>query len=108
MTNISKSMRADLAEIAEIKLPEIVLDKASALMFHWLFHCMHLMMHSGISWYLNRIHKFYEILSNAGMVVMTRKTRGDDIDAACGQLAGEVKDRSRRKIHFAKLEQEIT
>ena len=56
----------------------------------------------------NRIHRFYEILSKAGMVVMTRKTRGDDIDAACGQLAGEVQDRSRRKIHFAKLEQEIT
>lgn len=56
----------------------------------------------------NRIHKFFEILNNAGMIVMTRKTRGDDIDAACGQLAGEVKDRSRRKIHFARLEQEIT
>jgi 23S rRNA (adenine2503-C2)-methyltransferase len=55
----------------------------------------------------NRIHKFYEILTNAGMVAMTRKTRGDDIEAACGQLAGEVQDRSRRNIHFARLEQEI-
>ncbi|PID46322.1 MAG: 23S rRNA (adenine(2503)-C(2))-methyltransferase RlmN [Proteobacteria bacterium] len=54
----------------------------------------------------NRIHRFYEILANAGMIVTTRKTRGDDIDAACGQLAGEVQDRSRRKIHFARLEQE--
>jgi len=56
----------------------------------------------------NRIHRFYEILANAGMVVMTRKTRGEDIDAACGQLAGEVQDRSRRQIHFARLEKEIT
>lgn len=56
----------------------------------------------------NRIHRFSEILANAGMVVITRRTRGDDIDAACGQLAGEVQDRSRRKIHFARLEQETT
>lgn len=56
----------------------------------------------------NRIHRFYEILNNAGMVVMTRKTRGDDIDAACGQLAGQVNDRSRRTIHFAKMEQETS
>jgi 23S rRNA (adenine2503-C2)-methyltransferase len=56
----------------------------------------------------NRIHRFYDILANAGMVVMTRKTRGEDIDAACGQLAGEVQDRSRRTIHFAKMEKGIT
>jgi len=56
----------------------------------------------------NRIHRCYEILNNAGMVVMTRKTRGDDIDAACGQLAGQVNDRSRRTIHFAKMEQETS
>ncbi|MGD8642703.1 MAG: bifunctional tRNA (adenosine(37)-C2)-methyltransferase TrmG/ribosomal RNA large subunit methyltransferase RlmN, partial [Chromatiales bacterium] len=35
----------------------------------------------------------------------TRKTRGDDIDAACGQLAGRVADRSRRALRFARLEQ---
>jgi len=39
---------------------------------------------------------FREILQQAGYVVTTRKTRGDDIDAACGQLAGRVHDRTRR------------
>jgi 23S rRNA (adenine2503-C2)-methyltransferase len=39
---------------------------------------------------------FREILQGAGYVVTTRKTRGDDIDAACGQLAGKVADRSGR------------
>ena len=43
-----------------------------------------------------RIRRFASILINAGIVVTTRKTRGDDIDAACGQLAGQVQDRSRR------------
>ncbi|MCX7240481.1 MAG: 23S rRNA (adenine(2503)-C(2))-methyltransferase RlmN [Burkholderiales bacterium] len=39
-----------------------------------------------------RIVAFAKILSDAGIVTTVRKTRGDDIDAACGQLAGEVKD----------------
>jgi 23S rRNA (adenine2503-C2)-methyltransferase len=34
-------------------------------------------------------------LQDAGIVTTVRKTRGDDIDAACGQLAGEVQDRTR-------------
>lgn len=42
-----------------------------------------------------RIKSFSQILMAAGLVVTVRKTRGDDIDAACGQLAGEVKDRTR-------------
>jgi 23S rRNA (adenine2503-C2)-methyltransferase len=42
------------------------------------------------------IRRFAEILISAGLVVTTRKTRGDDIDAACGQLAGKVEDRTRR------------
>ncbi|WP_394757342.1 23S rRNA (adenine(2503)-C(2))-methyltransferase RlmN [Rhodoferax sp.] len=42
-----------------------------------------------------RIQAFAKILSDAGIVTTIRKTRGDDIDAACGQLAGEVKDRTR-------------
>ncbi|MFV2060532.1 MAG: 23S rRNA (adenine(2503)-C(2))-methyltransferase RlmN [Gammaproteobacteria bacterium] len=42
------------------------------------------------------IEKFSEILMKAGLVTMTRKTRGDDIDAACGQLAGKVMDRTKR------------
>ena len=44
-----------------------------------------------------RIRSFAEILMNAGIVTTTRKTRGDDIDAACGQLAGQVLDKTRRK-----------
>jgi 23S rRNA m(2)A-2503 methyltransferase (EC 2.1.1.-) len=41
---------------------------------------------------------FREILQQGGLVVTTRKTRGDDIDAACGQLAGRVADKSGRVI----------
>ncbi len=52
----------------------------------------------------NRIHRFRDILVEAGLTVITRKTRGEDIDAACGQLAGQVNDRSRREIHFARIE----
>jgi 23S rRNA (adenine2503-C2)-methyltransferase len=40
------------------------------------------------------VDKFAEILVQAGFVTTVRKTRGDDIDAACGQLAGDVKDRT--------------
>ena len=36
----------------------------------------------------------------AGLVAITRKTRGDDIDAACGQLAGKVNDKTRRSRLF--------
>ena len=43
-----------------------------------------------------RIRRFASILQNAGITVTTRKTRGDDIAAACGQLAGDVADRTRR------------
>jgi len=45
----------------------------------------------------NRIHSFFEILNRAGIVTITRRTRGDDIDAACGQLAGQFQDRTRRR-----------
>ena len=40
------------------------------------------------------VHAFAKILLDAGIVTTVRKTRGDDIDAACGQLAGDVKDRT--------------
>ncbi len=43
-----------------------------------------------------RIRRFAEILQRAGLTVTTRKTRGDGIAAACGQLAGDVADRTRR------------
>ncbi|PHY06956.1 MAG: 23S rRNA (adenine(2503)-C(2))-methyltransferase RlmN [Alcaligenaceae bacterium] len=42
-----------------------------------------------------RIKSFSQALNEAGIVTTVRKTRGDDIDAACGQLAGEVQDRTR-------------
>jgi len=41
-----------------------------------------------------RVLAFGEVLIDAGLVTTIRKTRGDDIDAACGQLAGEVQDRT--------------
>jgi 23S rRNA (adenine2503-C2)-methyltransferase len=43
-----------------------------------------------------RVREFAARLQEAGIVTTTRKTRGEDIDAACGQLAGKVEDRSRR------------
>jgi 23S rRNA (adenine2503-C2)-methyltransferase len=42
-----------------------------------------------------QIKRFAQVLIDAGVVTTVRKTRGDDIDAACGQLAGAVKDRTR-------------
>ena len=42
-----------------------------------------------------QVMAFAQILMDAGMVTTVRKTRGDDIDAACGQLAGDVQDRTR-------------
>jgi 23S rRNA (adenine2503-C2)-methyltransferase len=44
-----------------------------------------------------RIDRFFEMLNAAGIVTITRRTRGDDIDAACGQLAGRFRDRTRRR-----------
>jgi 23S rRNA (adenine2503-C2)-methyltransferase len=43
-----------------------------------------------------RIAAFRDILMQAGLVTTTRRTRGDDIDGACGQLAGQVQDKTRR------------
>ncbi|MBI3778618.1 MAG: radical SAM protein [Gammaproteobacteria bacterium] len=43
------------------------------------------------------IDRFRDVLIAAGLTTITRKTRGDDIDAACGQLAGQVQDRTRRR-----------
>ncbi len=45
----------------------------------------------------DRIGAFRDVLMQAGLVTTTRKTRGDDIDGACGQLAGQVQDRTQRK-----------
>lgn len=50
-----------------------------------------------------RIKAFAQILMDAGIVTTIRKTRGDDIDAACGQLAGEVQDRTRVQERMLKM-----
>ena len=49
-----------------------------------------------------RVEEFAKILTSAGIVTTIRKTRGDDIDAACGQLAGEVADRTHAIVRMAK------
>lgn len=48
----------------------------------------------------SRINRFKDILVDQGVIVTVRKTRGDDIEAACGQLAGDVMDRTRRSQKF--------
>jgi 23S rRNA (adenine2503-C2)-methyltransferase len=48
----------------------------------------------------NAVTRFREILHASGMTTVVRKTRGDDIDAACGQLAGRIEDKSRRHRRF--------
>lgn len=50
------------------------------------------------------IRVFRDILYQAGLVVTVRKTRGDDIDAACGQLAGQVQDKTRRQQKWLQLQ----
>lgn len=50
------------------------------------------------------IDAFRNILIAKGINTITRKTRGDDIDAACGQLAGEVNDRTSRSSRWQKLQ----
>ncbi|HET9031622.1 MAG TPA: 23S rRNA (adenine(2503)-C(2))-methyltransferase RlmN, partial [Dokdonella sp.] len=55
------------------------------------------------------IRDFQTILLNAGVLTMVRRTRGDDIDAACGQLKGQVMDRTRRQAEFRKkIEEGVT
>jgi 23S rRNA (adenine2503-C2)-methyltransferase len=44
----------------------------------------------------NAVQRFWQEMTNAGFVTTVRTTRGDDIDAACGQLVGQVADRTRR------------
>ena len=48
---------------------------------------------------LDQINRFRDVLMNHKIMTVTRKTRGDDIDAACGQLAGNFRDRTRRSEH---------
>ena len=48
-----------------------------------------------------QINRFRDILLDGGIFTITRKTRGDDIDAACGQLAGKVQDKTKRSQRLA-------
>ncbi len=50
----------------------------------------------------NRIHRFYDYLNQAGLIATIRKTRGDAIDAACGQLVGQVQDKTKRQARYNK------
>jgi 23S rRNA (adenine2503-C2)-methyltransferase len=43
-----------------------------------------------------RVRRFVDVLSRAGVVTTVRKTRGEEIDAACGQLAGQIRNKTRR------------
>ena len=51
---------------------------------------------------MTRVLAFGKLLNDAGIVTTVRKTRGDDIDAACGQLAGDVQDRTRVQDRVAR------
>ena len=53
-----------------------------------------------------KVLAFAKILNDAGIVTTVRKTRGDDIAAACGQLAGEVRDRTRRALRLVQQKEE--
>jgi 23S rRNA (adenine2503-C2)-methyltransferase len=50
------------------------------------------------------IARFKDVLYKAGIVTTIRKTRGEDIDAACGQLVGKVKDKSRRHLKLQAMD----
>ena len=53
------------------------------------------------------VSRFWQILIDAGFIVTVRTTRGDDIDAACGQLVGDVDDRTKRAARYrARFEEE--
>ncbi len=54
----------------------------------------------------NRINQFKTLLNEAGIVTTIRKTRGEDIDAACGQLVGQVEDKSRRHLKLTMMSAE--
>ncbi|WP_210425222.1 23S rRNA (adenine(2503)-C(2))-methyltransferase RlmN [Spongiibacter thalassae] len=53
------------------------------------------------------INRFWQVLTDAGYVTTVRTTRGDDIDAACGQLAGQVQDRTRRAERHRRRAEEV-
>ncbi|MBY4678879.1 23S rRNA (adenine(2503)-C(2))-methyltransferase RlmN [Marinobacterium arenosum] len=52
------------------------------------------------------IDAFKQVMLNAGILTTVRRTRGDDVDAACGQLVGQVQDRTRRSEKYIQLVQQ--
>jgi 23S rRNA (adenine2503-C2)-methyltransferase len=54
----------------------------------------------------NAVSRFWQVLVDAGFIVTVRTTRGDDIDAACGQLVGQVVDRTKRAERYKKQNEE--
>lgn len=55
----------------------------------------------------NAVSRFWKVLMEAGFIVTVRTTRGDDIDAACGQLVGDVNDRTRRAARYQAQYEEL-
>ncbi|NIG62600.1 MAG: bifunctional tRNA (adenosine(37)-C2)-methyltransferase TrmG/ribosomal RNA large subunit methyltransferase RlmN [Serratia symbiotica] len=55
----------------------------------------------------SRVDRFVKVLMEYGFTTIVRRTRGDDIDAACGQLAGEVIDRTKRTMKKKRAEEAI-
>jgi len=53
------------------------------------------------------IDRFRDVLQGRGLTTITRRPRGQDIDAACGQLVGRVEDRARRSARFQKIEAQL-
>ena len=56
---------------------------------------------------MQQINAFRDVLMSKGINTITRKTRGDDIDAACGQLAGKVQDRTSRSTLMKKRDERL-
>lgn len=54
---------------------------------------------------MNATRRFQNVLNEAGYITTIRTTRGDDIDAACGQLVGRVEDRTRRSQRYIQVQQ---
>jgi 23S rRNA (adenine2503-C2)-methyltransferase len=54
------------------------------------------------------IDRFRDYVMQHGIITVTRKTRGEDIDAACGQLVGKVRDKSRRSLKYQVSLNQIT
>ncbi len=55
----------------------------------------------------NAVSRFWKVLMEAGFIVTVRTTRGDDIDAACGQLVGDVNDRTKRAVRYRAQYKEV-